>query len=73
MATVAERYAPPARDRLLRLNAVAELIGVAPATLYSWRHRGEGPPSFKLGENVVYRESELDKWIAAQEEATRKG
>lgn len=63
------------RDRLIPLAEVADLIGVARSTLWCWRHRdrGEGPPSFKVGDRVVYRASELYAWIAEQEAATRKG
>ena len=61
------------RDRLIPLAEVADLIGVARSTLWCWRHRDEGPPSFKVGDRVVYRASELDAWIAEQEAQTRRG
>lgn len=41
-------------------------IGIAPATLVTWRSRGEGPPFLKLGGRVAYRRSDLDAWLSAQ-------
>jgi predicted DNA-binding transcriptional regulator AlpA len=35
-------------------------------TLRYWRHVGKGPPSFKLGRNVLYNESDVDGWIRAK-------
>lgn len=47
--------------------------GIAAATLRYWRHAGIGPASFKLGRRVVYRREEVERWIAEQEQATRRG
>lgn len=52
---------------------VSEEIGINPGTLRYWRSTNQGPPSFTLGKRVVYRRSELEKWIAEQEQATRRG
>lgn len=43
---------------------VAELLRTSPETIRYWRHRGEGPPSFKCGRRVLYAADELDCWIA---------
>lgn len=53
-------------DRLLRTSAVAERLNVPESTLRYWRHRGEGPPSIKLGRSVRYSEVALGQWLAAQ-------
>jgi excisionase family DNA binding protein len=53
-------------DRLLTLNQVAEYLGVPLATLYQWRHRGEGPRGIKVGGHVRVRESELERYLDAQ-------
>lgn len=53
---------------------VAQETGIAEGTLRYWRHNHEGPASFSLGgKRVVYRRSEIRRWIAAQEVATRRG
>jgi len=35
-------------------------------SLQSWRQRGGGPPYYKFGRKVVYREDELFAWIDSQ-------
>ncbi len=53
-------------DRLLTLNQIAAYLGVPIATLYQWRHRGEGPRGIKVGGHVRVRESELERYLDAQ-------
>ncbi|MFG3253237.1 helix-turn-helix transcriptional regulator [Streptomyces sp. NPDC048172] len=53
----------------LTLPMAAEYLGISPNTLYVWRHRRQGPPSFRMGGRVMYRISALDDWVAAQEMA----
>lgn len=52
---------------------VADLLPVATATLRSWRRRGIGPRSFKIGRVVCYDLAEVREWIAQQAEATSRG
>lgn len=59
---------------LLRTAEVSHQTGIPVATLRWWRHRGEGPPSFKLGKKtVVYPADKLAVWIATHEATTTKG
>jgi len=51
-------------SRLLMLHEVAERTRMPLATLRYWRHRGEGPRTFKLGRRVVAREEDVEAWIA---------
>ena len=61
-------------SNLLRTAEVSNQTGVPVATLRWWRHRGEGPPSFKLGKKtVVYPADSLALWIASQKNASTKG
>lgn len=64
---------PKTKERLLSTAEAAERVGVEPATLRTWRHRDEGPRSFAVGTKVVYRESAVAEWMAAQEKATGRG
>lgn len=50
---------------------VEAYTGIPAATLRYWRHTGTaGPASFALGpRRIVYRRSEVDRWIAEQEQA----
>ncbi len=52
---------------------VSDLIGVPVGTLRFWRHCDQGPASFTLGKKVVYRRSEIERWVSEQESATRRG
>lgn len=56
--------APP-----LKIPQVAAMTGIPEATLRWYRHVGSGPPSFKLGRRVMYREEDVLAWIEAQYEA----
>ncbi|MEU9126248.1 helix-turn-helix domain-containing protein [Streptomyces sp. NPDC048506] len=53
----------------LNLTKAAQYLGISPNTLYVWRHRRQGPPSFRMGGRVMYRISALDEWVMAQEQA----
>lgn len=53
----------------LTLNKAAMYLGISPNTLYVWRHRRQGPPSFRMGRRVMYRISALDEWVDRQEQA----
>ncbi|MFE1174291.1 helix-turn-helix transcriptional regulator [Streptomyces sp. NPDC058773] len=53
----------------LNLPKAAEYLGLSPNTLYVWRHRRQGPPSFRMGRRVMYRITTLDEWVHAQEKA----
>ncbi|MFI7405014.1 helix-turn-helix domain-containing protein [Streptomyces sp. NPDC049541] len=58
------------RAAFLTVKDAAEYLGLSPHTLYVWRHRRQGPPSFRMGPRgrVMYRREALDAWIRAQEE-----
>lgn len=58
---------------ILKAEQVAEILMVPQGTLRYWRHANKGPACFTLGRKIVYRRTEVEKWIAAQEQATRRG
>ncbi|MFT8180071.1 helix-turn-helix transcriptional regulator [Mycobacteroides chelonae] len=58
---------------IIGVELAAEITGLPPATLRYYRHMGRGPASFKIGRRVVYRRSELERWLAEQEAATTRG
>lgn len=53
-------------EKLLTVAAVAEIVGLASATLAKKRICGGGPPFVELGARVLYPEAELVAWITAQ-------
>lgn len=48
------------------MHEVSELTGVPVNTLRRWRRDKTGPRSGTLGGRVVYRRSDLEKWVDDQ-------
>lgn len=69
--STAARSTSAARAAFLTVKDAAEYLGLSPHTLYVWRHRRQGPPSFRMGPRgrVMYQVEALDSWVRAQEEA----
>jgi hypothetical protein len=36
------------------------------STIYSWRQTNQGPPAYRIGKHLRYRQSEVDAWLAEQ-------
>lgn len=45
---------------------VSAFYQVPVATLYQWRHRGEGPPAVKIGRHLRYDWHDVEAWWADQ-------
>lgn len=50
----------------LLADEVADLIRTPKATLYRWRHSGEGPRARKVGKRLLYRRDEVLAWVERQ-------
>jgi excisionase family DNA binding protein len=50
---------------LLTQTETAELLRLSERTLERWRVVGGGPVFVKLGKRVLYRQADLEKWIAS--------
>lgn len=50
-------------DRLLTIDEVSAVTRVPVNTLRYWRHCGTGPSSARMGKRVVYRESEVSRFV----------
>jgi predicted DNA-binding transcriptional regulator AlpA len=50
-------------ERYLGPSDVAELLGVPVATLYQWRSRRIGPPSFRVGRYLRYDPEAVRRWV----------
>ena len=51
-------------DGTLRTPAAAAYVGCSPRTMEKLRQTGGGPVYLKIGRAVIYRKSDLDRWIA---------
>jgi excisionase family DNA binding protein len=51
---------------LISQREAAMRLTLSERTLERWRVSGDGPPFAKLGRRVLYRQSDLDEWIAAR-------
>ncbi|OBF42643.1 transcriptional regulator [Mycolicibacterium peregrinum] len=60
-------------DEIIGTESVSQMTNIPKGTLRYFRSTDQGPASFTLGKRVVYRRSEVERWIAAQEKATRRG
>lgn len=60
-------------DVLTTKQATEKYPFIPEATWRWWRHNGTGPASFVIGKKVLYRRSEIDRWLAEQEQATTRG
>ena len=59
------------KDRLISISEAAEILGIARATLYQMRIRGEGPRAHKIGRLVKYRMEDITAWIDSMAESPR--
>ncbi len=60
------------REALLGVRELAEWVGVTEQVIYDWRHRGVGPPGYRLhGGLVKYRPADVEKWLAEQADEPR--
>jgi excisionase family DNA binding protein len=55
-------------DDLLLLEEVAVLTRQSVSTIRWLRHKGEGPPGFRLGRRLLFRRAAVEEWIAQHEQ-----
>jgi excisionase family DNA binding protein len=60
-------------DELLNSRETAELLNVALDTVYTMRHRGIGPASYRRGKRLVFRRSDVESFLARERETTLRG
>jgi excisionase family DNA binding protein len=58
-------------DRLLTSDETAEALRMSVAALYTMRHRDGGPPAIRVGRKLLFRESDLERWLAERAEQDR--
>lgn len=60
------RSLPSRFEQLMSIDEVAAYLQMSTKTLYGWRCRNYGPPSYRLGNKVRYRPDEVRAWVDAQ-------
>jgi excisionase family DNA binding protein len=53
-------------ERMLSPTELADYLAIPVQTIYQWRHRGEGPPGYRVGRHVRYRWFDIQAWLAEQ-------
>ena len=48
--------------RYLTIEELADELGVTKATIYMWRHRGEGPKGAIIGRSLRFRREDIEQW-----------
>lgn len=54
---------------LMTIKEVSGETRVPEPTLRYWRHKNEGPRSFRIGRRVMYRRSDVEAWLDEQYKA----
>ena len=60
---------PTSRRELLRVEEVADEVGLTPAAIYSLRFRGRGPRAIRIGRRLLFDRRDVDAWIEENREA----
>jgi excisionase family DNA binding protein len=58
--------------RLLRPDELATFLGIPLRTIYRWRSRHEGPPSYRVGRHIRYRLEEVEHWLDERRDEHRE-
>lgn len=53
-------------EPMLTAQEVADYLVVPVATLYAWRHKGEGPKGARIGRHLRFRQADVDRWVQSQ-------
>jgi excisionase family DNA binding protein len=59
-----------ARDKLMSLTDVSEMLGIPVHTLYRWRE-GHGPAGYRVGRHVRYRREAVEAWLEQRADERR--
>lgn len=57
-------------ERLWSIDDLCDFLNVTKRTVYRWRRRGEGPPSYAVIGQLRYRPTEVHAWLEEQGDRT---
>jgi excisionase family DNA binding protein len=55
----------PLRE-LWTVAQVSEFLSVPVGTLYQWRHKGLGPPAYRVGRHLRYDAAAVRRWLVEE-------
>jgi hypothetical protein len=58
---------------MLTTAALARKLGISRQSLAIWRLKGSGPPYYKAGSRVLYRVSDVEKWLEDRRHLSTSG
>jgi excisionase family DNA binding protein len=53
-------------QELWTIKQVSKFLGVPVGTLYQWRHKGYGPPAWRLGRSLRYDAAAVRRWLVEE-------
>ena len=56
---------------LISTEQLARFLGVPVTTVYGWRHRGDGPPGYRVGRHTRYRPEVVLAWLEQRRNETK--
>jgi excisionase family DNA binding protein len=56
-------------QELISTEQLARFLGVSVNTIYAWRHRGEGPPAYRVGRHNRFKPQEVLAWLEGRRNA----
>jgi predicted DNA-binding transcriptional regulator AlpA len=59
------------REPLVPLEPVLNYTGLTRSAYYSLRHRGEGPPAYRLGKRLMFRWPDVERWVESRRDRPR--
>jgi excisionase family DNA binding protein len=60
------------RNGLWGPQELARFLRVSVNTIYSWRHRGLGPPAVKAGKHLRWNPRDVAKWLERESALERQ-
>lgn len=55
---------------LWSVDDLASYLGVPVATIYKWRHTGEGPAGYRIGRHVRFDPEDVATWLESRRDDT---
>jgi predicted DNA-binding transcriptional regulator AlpA len=53
-------------QELWNIKQVSNFLDVPVGTLYQWRHKGYGPPAWRLGRSLRYDAAAVRRWLVEE-------